>query len=76
MIDIEQDALCPLEQNSLAAFPLVIKQVPHRVGIGEDLRGNGFKICKHRSLADFCNAQPTPQGIVMSQQTVNFHTDG
>ena len=72
MIDIQQRALRPLEEDAAPARPRLIQLPPHRGGVGQQPRRNRRKRVEQRRAVHGGAAVSRPQGVVMEPQPVHL----
>ena len=72
MIDIEQRALCALEQNPFAFAAFLIEQIPHRIRERQNSRRNLNQLFQNIRAVNFLQIEPAPQRIVMRQRAVDL----
>ena len=72
MIHVQHDRLGALEQDALAAAAQLVQPLPHRFGVGQDLRRQRQQPVHQRLLAERRHAQPLQQRVVVQQQLVQL----
>ncbi len=72
MIDVEQDALRALEQDTLAGLLGLVERHPHRLGIGEHDVGNLAKVAEQALAVDRRFAEAGAERIVVRAQPLDL----
>ena len=73
MVDIEEGALRPLEEDALPLAPRLGKKPPRGAGIGQDAGRNVAERCDQRSPVDLVGADAAAKCVVVSEEPVDLH---
>ncbi len=76
MVDVEEHALRPLEQDTFAFAPGIVEERPHRFRIGEKLGRYLGKLRLKLTRLDFRLAEAAPQCIVMGKEPLDLGSEG
>ena len=70
-IDVQKGALRPFKEDALARLALVIQQLPHRLGVRQQLRRDLFQRCDQRVAVHRRHPQPAPQRVMVHQRAID-----
>ena len=70
MVDVEQHALCPLEQDAAAAAPGLVEVAPHRAGERQHEAGDGAEVVFQPLAIDRRLAEPGAQRVMVGTEAV------
>ena len=70
-IDVQKRALRALKQDALARLAQLVQDFPDRLGILQDLGGDGAQIGQNRRAVDRAKAQPGAQRVVVHKRAVD-----
>ena len=72
MVDVEQRALCALEQNAFSLAPPRIEQQPHQIHERQHFGGQRRKIVVNILAVDRLEVETAAQRVMMRQQTLDL----